>query len=82
MRMIVDWHRPCCPDCIVGKPVARMRNVVCRHTMAWSRLDDFETIKILGQVLRSRAEMAEVLRRWQRGEEIESDYIDPFATDV
>lgn len=75
----LDWNRPCNHGCIVGKPRGMATNGACQHAREMRHMDAEALRHTLGVVLRSRAGIVEELRRLQRGEQIESDHVDPFA---
>jgi hypothetical protein len=84
---VIDWNRPCGHGCVVGKPKGMATNGSCKHAEElhqWVRLvpDTKELANIIRKICQDRARIAQELRRWQAGEQIESDYIDPFETEV
>lgn len=78
----LNWNLPCGHGCIVGRPKGMAPNGRCKHASDLKLLGPAAAQEILRRVLQSRADMAESLRRFQKNNEIESDYIDPFDSGI
>lgn len=81
---MINWNRPCGHGCIIGKPKGMATNGTCVHMeelQQWVRLvpDTKKLAGIIRKICQDRARIVQTLRRWQAGEQIESDYIDPFS---
>lgn len=74
----LNWNVPCGLSCVLGKPVGEARNGYCLHADQVHSLGMYELKQVIKTLYTHRRGLVEELRRFQKGQEIESDYIDPF----